>query len=145
MSGGWAWSKLLPTMMFKPTRFDSGFANNPDQRLRDPAVHAEQWQEVMKWDFEYVTGHHDPPGICGPIDNVIISKGEGGVKGHMTRQLEATGELNNTPVPASWYPWRYKNALQKVLDNEPKFVKKHGPPPELHFGGPGYGPDGLKK
>ena len=73
-------------------------------RLRDPAIHAEQWQEVMKWDFEYATGHHGPVGICGPIDDKDIMEGEGGIKGYTTRKLEASGELNNTPEPGSWWP-----------------------------------------
>ena len=96
-------------------------------------------------DFAYATGHHDPLGVCGPIQNKAIMEGEGGVRGHMKRELEKTGELNNTPVTGSWMHWRKKNGLQNAIDNEPSFLKKHGAPEPLHLGGPGYGLDGLKK
>ena len=132
-------------MMFCEGRYSSCFNNDPGQRIRDPAVHAKQWQEVMKWDFEYGTSNHEPMGVCGPIENDSIMKGEGGIKGHMERELEKTGELNNTPIKSSWFHWRSKNGLQNALDKEAGYVKAWGPPEELRFGGPNYGPDGLLK
>ena len=138
--GGFMWTKIMPKMFFSPGRYTTGLPVY--DRLRDPAIHAEQWQEVMKWDYEYATGHHEAPGLCGPIDDPEISKD---LKGHMKAELEASGELNNDPQPGSWYPWKSANYLYKVVSAEPGFQQKFGPWQEQRFGGPGYGPDGLKK
>lgn len=135
--------KLLKKMMRKPGRYDTALEGMG--RLRDPAAHSQQWQEVMKWDFKYACSHHDPVGICGPLDNDEIMNGEGGVKGHMKRMLEASGELNNTPIAGSWWPWVWPNLLHKVIAAEPGFVAKYGEPPVLRMGGPGYDENGLKK
>ena len=72
-------------------------------------------------------------------------KGEGGLKGHIKRKLIESGELENNPVPGSWWPWKYPNNLYKVVSAEPGFVKQFGPWQEQRFGGPRYGPDGFKK
>ena len=53
-------------------------------------------------------------------------------------------ELEN-PVTGSWMHLRKRNRLQNVIDTEPSFLKKHRSQEPLHFGGPGYGLDGLKK
>jgi hypothetical protein len=129
-------------MFFAPGRY----APAPLLRLRDPQVHATQWHEVMKWDFEFATGHHDPPTVCGPIHNHQVMQGNGGIKGHFKRSLEASGELDNTPVAGSWFPWVYPNTLYKIVQAEPGFQEMYGKElPVLRMGGPGFDAEGLKK
>jgi hypothetical protein len=141
--GGWVYTLLIPLMTPKGG-YDSAYTTLL-KRFGDPKIHAAQWGEVMKWDFEYGTGHHDPPGMCGPIDNTAVMKGEGGLKGHFKRKLKATGELTGEPVEGSWLGWRYPNAVAKWQVAEPGFVKKYGKVPVLRMGGPGYDAYGLKK
>ena len=112
--GGFMWSKAIPKMFFSPGDYRTFLPNMG--RIRDPAIHAQQWQEVMKWDYEYATGHHDPPTVCGPIDDDEIMKD---LKGYMKHQLEESGELYNDPQPGSWWPWKYSNGLYKLLAAEP--------------------------
>ena len=112
--GGFMWTKAIPKMFFSPGDYRTFLPNMG--RIRDPAIHAQQWQEVMKWDYEYATGHHDPPTVCGPIDDDEIMKD---LKGHMKHQLEESGELYNDPQPGSWWPWKYSNGLHKLLAAEP--------------------------
>ena len=64
-------------------------------RLGDVKVHAEQWQEVLKWPFEFATSHHDPVTVCGPLDMPEVMDGEGGVKGHIQRKLDQSGEVSS--------------------------------------------------
>jgi hypothetical protein len=141
---GWAF-RLMDSMFVNPGSYVSEYSNGKTERIGDIQIHAEQWQEVMKWDFKYACGHHDVEGVCGPIDNDEIMQGEGGVKGHMKRVLEASGELNGTVDPGSWYPYRPSNAMYKTVQNEAKFIKKYGEPPVLRFGGPNYTAEGLPK
>lgn len=143
MAIGWAF-RLMDSMFVVPGRYMSGIAAGNEERMGDPKVHAEQWQEVLKWDFSYGCGHHDVPKICGPIDNETIMEGDGGLKGHMKRVLEESGELTGEAIPGSWWPWKKPNAVYKLMTNEPKFRKKYGEPPVLRFGGPGYNAEGLK-
>jgi hypothetical protein len=96
----------------------------------------------MKWDYEFATSHHDPPTVCGPIDDPDIMKD---LIGYMKKKLEESGELKNDPRPGSWWPWKKPNALYKIIAAEPGFQKKYGPWKQQRFGGPGYGPDGYKK
>ena len=141
---GWAF-RLMDSMFVVPGRYVSGFAAGTDERIGDPKIHAEQWQEVMKWDFHYGCGHHDVPGVCGPIDSAEIMEGAGGLKGHMKRVLTDSGELTAQAVPGSWWPWKSPNAIWKLTAKEPSFQKSYGPPPVLRLGGPNYDKEGLKK
>ena len=141
---GWAF-RLMDSMFVSPGRYVSGYVSGGDERIGDPKVHAEQWQEVMKWDFAYGCGHHDVQGVCGPVENKEIMQGDGGLKGHMQRVLESSGELTGEADPGSWWPYRQANVIYKLTQNEDKFRKKYGEPPVLRFGGPGYDNAGLKK
>ena len=137
-------SMMLSKIMFQPGQYCTGCANTK-QRIHDPQIHAEQWQEVMKWDFEFACGHHDPQTVCGPINNSKIMEGEGGLKGYMTRDLTRSGELMNHPVPGSWLKWTYPNELCSVIQKEPGYVKKFGKPAVWPMGGPGYDAYGYKQ
>ena len=91
--------------------------------------------------------HHDPPTICGPInDPDIMNETTGGLKGHLTRELTKSGELTGEPDPGSWF-WPYKsaNAIHTLLKNEPKYLKLYGPVPTLRYGGPKYNQEGFFK
>ena len=143
--GGFVWSKLMPLLSQNPGRYTTTLGTPGSQRIRNPKIHAEQWQEVMKWDFKYATSHHEPLGICGPISNKTIMDGKGGLKGHMMRELVKSGELYNNPQAGSCFSKTSSNALHNVLKAEQKFRKKFGPLEPQRLGGPKYGPDGFKK
>jgi len=140
--GGFLW-KLVGWMTPKGT-YNSAFTTL-FKRIRDPKVHAQQWNEVLKWDFQYGCSHHDPPGVCGPIDDPKIMDSEGGLRGDFHRKLDATGELTGEPVYGSWFPWKHANVIAKTQKKEPGFVKKYGKVPELRYGGPGYDANGFTK
>jgi len=140
---GFFYKTIVPLMFFKPGRYDTAIGT-VTIRLNDCKAHAEQWKEVMKWDFVYSCSHHDPPRVCGPIDNKEVMEGEGGLKGYMERVLKDSGELTGEPDPGQWWPWRSANKLYKVIQSEPSFVQKYGEPPVVPMGGPGYDEIGMK-
>lgn len=148
--GGFFYNTVIPAMFFKAGRYDTTLASMI-VRLYDAKVHAEQWREVMKWDFAHGCSHHDAPKACGPTpgENDGVAGGDdgggGGVKGHIERVLTASGELTGVPDPGSWWPWRSANKLYKVLQAEAKFVKQYGDPPVLAKGGTGYDEVGMTK
>lgn len=134
---------VMPKLLFSRGRY----ASNTTQtviRIRDFKIHAAQWQEVMKWDFGFACSHHDPPGVCGPLDNGSIMNGKGGVKGHIVRELVKTGELAGEADAGSWFPWRCSNLVHRLEAKEAARKKLYGPFPPLPFGGPGYNEIGLK-
>lgn len=143
--GGFFFEKILPKMYFPIEKYETGFGEGHHVRLRDFKIHAAQWEEIYRWNFAYATSHHDPVKVCGPIDNADIMHGEGGLKGHMQRSLERSGELTGEPVAGSWWPWQYQNQIYNAKKNEPIWVKKYGEPPVLPMGGPGYDACGFKK
>lgn len=98
----------------------------------------------MKWDFKYGCSHHDVLYACGPLQDNEIIESEGGLKEHIKRELKNSGELNAQPDAGSWFPWKYSNALYKVMAKEPRYVKQFGEPPELLYGGPGLDAFGRK-
>ena len=142
--GGFFYTTIVPKMFFVYGRFTSSLGETMT-RLLDPKVHAAQYQEAMKWNFSYIATCHDIPTICGPLDNPEIMEGEGGLKGHLQRELGRTGEWTGEGVPGSWWPWRSPNIVYKVIQSEPKFVASMGPAPPLPLGGPGYDEIGMKK
>ena len=129
-------------MMFKVGRYDTclGLFQN---RIADFNIHTAQWQEVMKWDYEHACSHHDPSGVCGPETNDEIMNGEGGVRGHMKRMLEKSGELTGEPDYGYCFGF-YANKVGKVARKEAEYVKKWGKLPELHQGGPGFDACGCR-
>lgn len=141
--GSFLFTKLVYSAMHSPGSYSTGLGRNKN-RLRDAKIHAEQWNEVMKWDFKYGCSHHDVLGACGPLDDSTIMESEGGLKGHMKRELEKSGELNAEPIAGSWFPWKYPNALYKVQAKEPGYVKAFGEPEELRYGGPDFDAYGVK-
>ena len=141
---GWFFRYIVPLMFFSPGRYDTSLARNII-RVRDFKVHAAQWQEIFKWDFMYSTGHHELPTVCGPCSNKDIMQGEGGVKGHIKRALEASGELTGNPDAGSWFPYKSANVVYSIQQKEPEYVKKLGEQPVLPLGGPGYDDTGMKK
>ena len=141
---GWFFKYVVPKMFFKVGRYDTG-VGQAVTRMRDWKVHAAQWQEIFKWDFLYSTGHHELPTICGPCSNKEIMDGDGGLKGHIQRTLEVSGEWTGEADAGSWFPYKSANVAYKIQQKEPEYVDKFGEQPVLPLGGPGYDEIGMKK
>lgn len=72
---GWAF-RLMDKMFISPGRYVSTYASGNDVRICDPKIHTEQWNEGMKWDFEFGCGHHDTP-TAGPVDGNAVGCSQG--------------------------------------------------------------------
>ena len=140
--GGRFFESFLFSQYFKHDRYDTSLGTHVN-RLRDVGIHAEQWQEVMKWNFKWACSHHDFVTVCGPcspIPNKTIFGHEGGVKGWMTARLTKSGELTGEPTYAKMMFFGHTNTIGKVVKQSDKFEKKLGSP-ALPMGGPAY--DGM--
>jgi hypothetical protein len=135
-TGSFFFRNILPGIFFKSGRYDTSLGLH-QKRIADFKIHAEQWKEVMKWDFEHACSHHDPPTVCGPDTNYTIMNSEGGVRGHMKRMLEKSGELTGEPNYGFFFGF-HANKVGKVAKKEAGYAKKWGKLPELHQGGPGF-------
>ena len=127
-TGSFFFRNILPGMFFKTERYDTSLGLH-QKRIADFKIHAAQWNEVMKWDFEHACSHHDPPTVCGPETNHAIMNGEGGLHGHMKRVLEKSGELTGEPNYGFFFGF-YANKVGKVARKEAEYAKKWGKIPD---------------
>ena len=97
-------------------------------------------RNISNRDFKFGCSHHDPVGVCGPLDNKTVMEGEEGLKGWMKKKLSDSGELTGEPTYSHFVFFGHTNALAKVSRKSDLLQKKLGEP-ALPMGGPGF--DGM--